>query len=219
MRRIVVLSISAVVVGALVVQMQVPGLAVAPGSAGSIEPGWMRRTTGGTHVAVHDQYFSPTTVPVPRGGTVVFDFVGEGHHTATDDSGLDLYDSGLVDGGGPSLSVDFPAAGAYRFTCAPHPSMGGRVEVPVRVSPRKGDLGERFTVTWASIPPPEGLVQDVQIRRPGGTWKIWRDGVAGTSRVFRADAGAGVYRFRARLRDGARNAAFWSPEATASVTR
>lgn len=182
-------------------------------------PGRAGPAVDGTHVEVHDQYFSPTTVPVPRGGTVVFDFVGEGHHTATDHSGLDLYDSGLVDGSGPSMSVDFPAAGAYRFTCTPHPFMGGRVEVPLRVTPRNGDLGDRFTVTWASAPPPEGLVQVIQIRRPGGIWRVWRDGVAGTSRVFRPDAGAGVYRFRARLRDGAGSAALWSPEATATVTR
>jgi len=194
-----------------------PAWGAAADAAGS-RPERVGPAADGTHVEVHDQYFSPTTVPVPRGGTVVFDFVGEGHHTATDDSGLDLYDSGLVDGGGPSLSADFPAAGAYRFTCTPHPFMGGRVEVPVRVSPRNGDLGDRFTVTWASAPPPEGLVQDVQIRRPGGTWRIWRDGVAGTSHSFRPDAGAGVYRFRARQRDGSGNAALWSPEAIASVT-
>ena len=41
-----------------------------------------------THVAVVDFRFDPATVPSRRGGTVVFDFVGPSHHTATDSSGL-----------------------------------------------------------------------------------------------------------------------------------
>ena len=167
-------------------------------------PGRAGPAADGTHVEVHDQYFSPTTVPVSRGGTVVFDFVGEGHHTATDDSGLDLYDSGLVDGGGPSLSVDFPAAGAYRFTCTPHPFMGGRVEVPARVSPRNGDLGDRFTVTWARPRLRRASCRTCRSAGPAEPGGSGATAVTGTSRVFRPDAGAGVYRFRARLRDGGR---------------
>ena len=44
-----------------------------------------------------DYLFDPATVPLPRGGTVVFDFEGPSHHTATDGSGLELYDSGSVE--------------------------------------------------------------------------------------------------------------------------
>jgi plastocyanin len=117
----------------------VPGPASgAPAEVGSSPRRTSRDAADAAHVQVHDRYFSPTTVAVPRGGTVVFDFVGDGHHTATDASGLELYDSGLVDGGGPSVSAVFAAAGAYRFTCTPHPSMGGRVEVPVRAAPASG---------------------------------------------------------------------------------
>jgi len=58
---------------------------------------------------------------------VVFDYVGAQYHTATDSSGLDLYDSGTVSGGGPSTWFTFNAAGGYHFTCTLHPWMGGRV--------------------------------------------------------------------------------------------
>lgn len=212
MRRVWMLPSALIVMG----MTTVPGGVAAGRTPASGPPG---RAPDATHVEVHDQFFSPTTVRVPRGGTVVFDFVGEGHHTATDDSDLALYDSGLVNGGGPSTSHTFAAAGVYRFTCTPHPSMGGRVEVPVRAVPANGRLRDRFTVTWASAPPDEGFVQDVQVRRPGGGWKVWRDGVLGLSKTFRPDRGTGVYRFRARLRNAAGDVSLWSLEAEIKVTR
>jgi hypothetical protein len=46
---------------------------------------------------------------------------------------------------------------------------------------------------------------------------MWRDGVLGTALRFRADSGAGVYRFRARLRDGSGDAALWSSPASMTV--
>ena len=156
-------------------------------------------------------------MPIARGGTAIFDYVGERHHTATDNSGLDLYDSGVVDGGDPSTWVTFGSAGVYRFTCTLHPWMGGRVEVPVRAAPSSGRERTRFTVTWASAPPADGLMYDVQIRRPGGDWKVWRDGVLGTSKSFQPDRGTGVYRFRARLRNSAGDASLWSLEAEIKV--
>jgi hypothetical protein len=168
---------------------------------------------------VEDNFFDPTAVPIARGGTVVFDYVGAQHHTATDSSGLDLYDSGSVSGGGASTWFTFDAAGVYRFTCTLHPSMGGRVEVPVRAAPATGGLNKRFTITWAAAPPAVGLVYDVQIKRPGGDWKAWRDGVLGLSKTFRADKGTGTYRFRARTRDAGGATSLWSLEAHITVTR
>lgn len=168
---------------------------------------------------VDDDFFDPTAVTVGRGGTAIFDYIGDQHHTATDDSGLDLYDSGVVDGGGPSTWFTFTSAGVYRFTCTLHPWMGGRVEVPVRAAPASGRERTRFTVTWASAAPTGGLVYDVQIRRPGGDWRSWRDGVRGLSKTFRPDKGTGVYRFRGRLRNAAGATSLWSLDAGIKVTR
>ena len=103
----------------------------------------------GVHVEVVDYRFDPATVAVRRGGTVVFDFVGPAHHTATDSSGLQLYDSGSVGAGGPSTWFTFESAGIYSFVCTPHTGMGGRVEVPMRAAPRAGGLHRTFTITWA----------------------------------------------------------------------
>jgi hypothetical protein len=167
-----------------------------------------------------DDYFSPSTVTVDRGGSVVWDFTGTTHHSATDGTGLGLYDSGSVAAGAPSIWHTFQSAGTYPFICILHPTMVGRVHVPVGVAPAKGDLRRRFTVTWAAAAPTAGDVYDVQIRRPSGRWKAWRVGIAGLSHSFVADAGAGSYRFRARMRDPATDfAAAWSLAAEIRVTR
>jgi plastocyanin len=168
---------------------------------------------GVTHIRVRDSGFDPSTPTIRRGATVVFDFV-EGHHTATDNSELDLYDSGLVEPGGSSTPFTFRAAGVYPFTCTPHPSMGGRVTVPVRAAPARGGAHRRFTVTWAAVDAAasDRFVYDVQIRRPGETWGTWRRGVRLRRAAFTAHAGPGRYRFRARLRDpGLGESSFWSP--------
>jgi plastocyanin len=173
-----------------------------------------------THVAVVDWGFRPSTVTLGRGGTVVFDFEGPSHHTATDSSGLGLYDSGSVGPGGPSISFTFEAAGIYPFTCTPHPLMGGRVSVPVRVTPRSAGVGERLTVTWATVDASGSRVYDVQLRRPRSTWEPWRMGVSELEGAFSPHAGTGRYRFRARLRDPAiGEASRWSVAATVRVRR
>jgi plastocyanin len=171
-----------------------------------------------THVAVIDFRFDPSTVPIARGGTVIFDFDGPSHHTATDSSGLGLYDSGSVGPGGPSTSFTFQAAGVYPFTCTPHPFMGGRVTVPMRVAPGSGGVHRTFTATWAAADASDGRVYDVQIRRPGRVWKAWRTGVTVGSDVFTSGAGKGRYRFRARMRDAALGeASRWSSSVAVEV--
>lgn len=188
------------------------GGAGAPAAAGTAPP------SGGVHVAVEDFYFDPATVPVGRGGTVVFDFAGDVHHTATDNSGLELYDSGPVAPRGPSTWFTFEAAGVYSFVCTPHEGMGGRVSVPMRVSPASGRVHGTFAVTWASTVATGDHVYDVQIRRPGAIWTSWRRGVMSPTDLFIPGAGKGKYRFRARMRDVALGeASRWSAAATIHV--
>jgi plastocyanin len=170
------------------------------------------------NVAVGEFYFAPGSVQLARGGTVVFDFTGSETHTATDSSGLGLYDTGNVGPGGDSFEFTFPAAGVYPFVCTPHAGMGGRVSVPVRVTPRSGGPGPAFTVVWAASRATDGRVYDVQVRRPGARWDAWRRGVTRASGTFLAKAGEGVYRFRARMRDpGLGASSRWSPAARLRV--
>ena len=74
------------------------GVAASEGSLGSAP----RREE---HVDALDDYFLPSVVQVAPGGTVVWDFTGSRTHTATDATGMELFDSGLVaNTGGASIS-------------------------------------------------------------------------------------------------------------------
>lgn len=169
-------------------------------------------------IAVEDYYFDPGAPTIGRGDTVTFDFVGDVTHTATDSSGLQLFDSGNVHpGSGPSLSFTYEAAGVYNFVCTPHTGMAGRVSVPMRAAPASGRRQATFTLVWASAAATGDHVYDVQIRHPGGTWSMWRSGVTTRSDMFEPRK-AGRYRFRARMRDvGLGESSRWSPASSIAV--
>jgi plastocyanin len=171
----------------------------------------------GIHVEVRDDYFSPAEVDIPRGGTIVFDHLGPSHHTATDGTGMGLFDSGSVDETSPPTWYTFEAAGLYPFVCVFHPQMSGRAYVPVRAAPATGSPSRARTITWATGPAAVGFVYDVQIRRPGSGWTSWRLGVVKPGASFRADAGTGRYRFRARLHEPGVATSGWSRPASIEV--
>ena len=146
-----------------------------------------------------DDHFLPSLGTVARGGTVVWDFTGQRTHTATDDSGLGLYDSGLVSPGGPSFSFAFPSAGTYRFACTLHDGMDGRISVPMRAAPAGGPITRAFQVRWSTTDAPTDFVFDVRIRVKAGAWQSWQDGVTFANTVFHPEV-VGRVRFAARLR-------------------
>jgi len=154
------------------------------------------------------EYFLPSIVTLRQGGTVDWDF--EGLHTATDDTGMGLYDSGSIQGA--TFSYRFVAAGTYAVICTLHMStMIGSVRVPVTVAPTTGKAGTHVTVTWSTVVAPAGFVYDVQRLRVGGTWTTWQNGVTARKGPF-VPWRKGTYRFRARLRQiSSGTAAAWSP--------
>lgn len=176
--------------------------------------------SGPVEVSVSDTEFTPKRADVPQGGTVQWNFLASNtsKHTATDKSGMALFDSGLRDPG-ETYSFTFIAAGMYQYTSTPDGAMNGTVEVPVTVSPSSGGVSTSFTVTWASEAAPAGFVYDVQIRRPGDAWVNWRTGVTFSEDTFTPDGGTGTYQFRARLRKTADGTASkYSPASAVSVS-
>jgi plastocyanin len=171
-----------------------------------------------TTVLALDDYFLPSFATVSRGETVVWDFSdADRSHTATDSSGMGLFDSGLVSPGGPSFAYAFEAAGSYPYTCTIHTNdMNGRVNVPVRAWPDSGRLGRTFRVRWATGTAPDGFVYDVQRKRNDGSWRSWSSGTAPLA-TFEPARG-GTYRFRARLRKESGGASDWSEPASLTAT-
>ena len=157
------------------------------------------------YVSVTDSGYSPSTASLKRPGyTVQWNFYGPAQHSATDSSGMGLFDSGLrspVD----LYAFTFVSAGTYKVK-----DLGSAhtmtVRVPVQAGPRNGGISTRFRITWASAPPPTGYVFDVQLQQPNtSSWLDWHPGTnAPTARFSSSDplyVGLGTYRFRARLRN------------------
>ena len=167
---------------------------------------------GEIHVDAREEYFYPSTVTVRRGGTVVWDWTGLESHTATDESGMGLFDSGLAHPGDPSFPFVFDAAGSYPYVCTLHEGMDGTVHVPIRANRAEGGI----TVTWSTQAPPAGFVLDVQARRGDHRWRSWLEGATDASGLYPAERG--TYRFRARLRLSSTGAsAGWSEPASITL--
>jgi streptogramin lyase len=152
--------------------------------------------------------FVPAVRTIDLGTTVEWVLEAPGLHRVKDITGLGLYDSGSK----PPVSFQlytFTAAGTYRYHDGPGDESGA---IAVQVdAPSSGPSGESFDVTWASAAPPAGLVFDVQIKTPGGSWQAWQSGVTALSASYIPGV-AGTYRFRARMRQDVGTArTLWSP--------
>ena len=74
-------------------------------------------------VTVRDMAFSPATVTIPAGGTVVWKFEDAIQHSTTSDAGSPkAWDSGIL-GAGATYTVRFDQPGTYPYHCTPHASM------------------------------------------------------------------------------------------------
>jgi plastocyanin len=91
-------------------------------------------------VSVQDFSFTPAAVTTGLGATVTWAF-GSMHTTTSNQR---FWNSGVRDAGG-SYQVRFRDAGTFRYHCSMHPSMTGRVSVPVRAV---GSAASGWRVTW-----------------------------------------------------------------------
>ena len=153
---------------------------------------------GVVYAPVTDTSITPSTIKPALGGTVQWNFLGPGTHSVSDASGLGLFDTG------PITPVDYRTTTftTSGITTVSDPSTGHTASVAVPIStPSTGTVGTPIQVTWATAPLPAGLVEDVQVLRPGtSTWARLMPGTTAQSTQFTATS-AGKYQFRARLRN------------------
>jgi plastocyanin len=174
----------------------------------------------GAYISVVDDQFGPAVGDPATGKQVDWLFLGPSEHSATDDSGMDYFDSGSH-AAGTDFAFKFVAAGDYPYICSINPGrMGGTIKVPLTAEPPTGRIRTSFTVTWASVSAPNGYLYDVQIQRPGQTdWSEWMIDQTARSATFLPDAGRGMYSFRSRLRRVSNEEASWySQPATIKVS-
>ncbi|HUZ84972.1 MAG TPA: hypothetical protein VMU66_09775, partial [Gaiellales bacterium] len=170
---------------------------------------------GTTDVTVGDGGFSPTTVTSPQGGVVAFLFQGTVDHGAADNTGMGLFDSGLMTPGS-SFDYSYSAAGTYSVVDSATGHLA-TVKVPV-IAPATGSVGAPLTITYASAALPPGFNADIQVRVPGTTkWVAVASDQAGTS-VQYTPKGSGVYKFRSRFQLGTVHASKFSPAISIKVS-
>src|SRR5206468_13128183 len=98
-------------------------------------------------------------------------------------------------------------------------TMHGTVKVRIRAFPATGGVGTVFTITWlhgGSMP--AGYNEDIQIKRPGGSFVDWKLDQTGASATFTPDMGTGVYQFKARLQKGTSTTLLSGYSPVASIT-
>jgi plastocyanin len=77
-------------------------------------------------VSAHDFMFSPLSMTVNVGATVIWTNVDDEPHTVVSDTGL--FRSGALDTN-ESFSFQFDKPGTYHYTCSIHPRMVGTIVV------------------------------------------------------------------------------------------
>lgn len=171
-----------------------------------------------TAVSSTDLGFAPPTVTPVMGTAVRWTFLAAGSHGVADNTGMGLFQSGLM-GVGTWYQVSYFAAGSYGYRDQ-YAGYLGTVAVPMAISPSSGGTATTFTVRWSTIAAPVTVPfrYDVQILRPGGAWAPFRTGVRGAWEPFVPNAGKGTYLFRARMRNTTTGLATgWSPVSSVSV--
>ncbi|OGJ16335.1 hypothetical protein A3K74_01950 [Candidatus Pacearchaeota archaeon RBG_13_33_26] len=71
--------------------------------------------------------FSPSTLTIKAGDTVIWTNMDSASHTVTSDSGNELDSPGFGKDG--TYTHKFDTAGTYTYHCSPHPSMKGTIIV------------------------------------------------------------------------------------------
>ena len=148
--------------------------------------------------------YSPNHPRIQQHQQVLWSFIGS-TMTATDSTGMGLFNSGAKSGSSanPSYKFAFEAAGSFPFHSTNQPSVKGIVSVNLRRTPGSGHLSTTFSIGVACAVR-TGFVSDVVIRPPGGNWGWWRYGVTTTTVGFRPTK-TGTYQFRSRLRRTSNN--------------
>lgn len=164
----------------------------------------------GASVTVADMAFSPASVTVALGASVAWTFTDPVAHTSTSDQGF--WDSGTRSGGATYSRV-FTSAGTFGYHCTIHPTMRGKVAVPVRAT---GSPAGGWVLRWSTKRGGGQVFFDVQTRKGSGPWRVLMGGAGGTHRSF-DPAQPGTYQVRARTVKGAERSG-WSPPVTVTVS-
>ncbi|GEM_PF-2407533 len=169
--------------------------------------GWGEQAAGATfNVSIGDDFFSPASITVNSGDTVVWTNQGSRIHTVTSGTGCSpdgMFNSGNKGPGG-TFSFTFGASGTFPYFCIPHcPSMAGTVTV--------SGGGQGLTCSASAAPtsgtaPLQVVFSASASGGAGGYSYAWTfgDGAGGTGvSVTHTYANPGSYAWSLTVTDGA----------------
>ena len=165
-------------------------------------------------VSVVDGAFQPNVTQVRLADLVEWDFAAANtaQHSATENSGLGVWDSGLQSPGA-TFMFSFAVSGTFPYHCVIHHEMVGQVKVVPLASPTTGTQTTTFVIRWASAIP-AGDTYTVQVKGPQDTtFGQFRTGTTATAASFVPNEGIGTYQFRSQLRSGTVASQFSPPRA------
>jgi plastocyanin len=150
-------------------------------------------------VEVVDFAFQSRSLKVKLGDGVRWHNGTNTDHTATANN-FSLFNFFMPGGANQTTSAYvFQRAGKFAYRCVIHPTqMKGSVSVKMRASPTTGTRNTTFVIRVANSNAPSGFVQDIQMRKAGGTFKSWRSTSLQTQSFV--PPSKGTFQFRARLR-------------------
>jgi plastocyanin len=167
----------------------------------------------GADVDVVNMAFTPKTVTVTLGSKVTWRFKDVIAHTSTSDQG---FWASPHKSAGQTFSHVFPSSGTYAYHCAIHPTMRGKVRVPMGAS---GSASAGWTIRWSTKAAPAGRNFDVQVRRSGSSiWRAFRTDTKHATGFF-DPAGSGSWSLRARTGNTvAGKVSGWSPDRSVVIS-
>lgn len=165
-------------------------------------------------VTIVDFAFNGGQVAASLGNTVRWTNNGSFKHSTTGDAPLKLWSIDIASG--QARTRAFRQAGTFGYHCRFHPSMEGRVRVPLETSNAIPVPNEAVILTVATVNAPAGYKYVIQRKAPGGSFQAWK---TITSQTTQFKSGIdGTWRFRARLlriSNGAKSG--WSPTLSVHV--
>jgi plastocyanin len=175
------------------------------------------------HIGVNDYEFTPSRAAGKVGDTVSWEWAGglDAPHDVYEDHRL--FRSGPASATAGTTFKRTPSAGSYHYYCTLHGGPSGGMAGTVRIAPvtNDGPIGAPFDVVWATSTR-TGSAFDVQYRKAGGLWKVWRTDTAAFAGTFGKQGNpitvlsGEIYEFRARSQADASSptrVSGWSPTA------
>ncbi len=154
--------------------------------------------------------FSPSVVKINLDTSVTWVNPNNMTHTATSNDGF--FDTGSITQNDED-SIEFEAAGTYRYHCEFHASMDGTVKVKMAKS---GNPVAGWILRWASAGADAGYEYDVQVDKPGDDGFVnFRNNTSRRTATFNPSRN-GTYKFRVRTLDGGQSTGY-SPVVTVGI--